>query len=885
MGEASTSAAPAPAASAPAAANPGIDLHALMLTVVSEKTGYPAEMLELEMDLEGDLGIDSIKRVEILAAVQEQAPGMPDVDASHMSTLKTLGQIVEYMQGLMGGPPPTPGAAEPSPSTEHAVPATPAPELGRYTLKMVPSPPVGLAQPGLLGSSEVLITSEGGGVAEALVAELSSRGVQARATDTVGADASAVIFLGGLRAVADADAAIATQREGYSVARSIAAKMTERGGLFVTVQDTGGAFGTTDFAPERAWMSGLPALIKTASQEWPTASLKAIDLERGGRTDTVLATALADELLLGGGEIEVGLPATGERLTPRSVSCEVQRGTSPVGKNDVILVSGGARGVTSACVIRWAAECGSRFVLLGRSALAEEPACCAGITDDVGLKRSLLAEAKSDGVSLTPAELSARVRAVLGSREIRATLEAVHAAGGTARYRSVDVTDAAALTAMLEETRSDWGPITGLVHGAGVLADRLIVDQTDAQFDRIFNTKVEGLRTLLGCLFADPLKVLCMFSSVSARCGNNGQSTYALSNEILNKVAWAESRTRGGNVLVKSLGWGPWEGGMVNPQLKEHFARLGVPMIPLEVGAQMLADELCGSQAEQVELVLGGEPRPEALLVVGADARKLTLEVKINQETHSYLAGHAIDGEVVVPMVLALEWFSRIARAFRPDLKVQSINDHCVLKGILLQDFKGQGDRFLLSCSLLSNGHGALLALELSSPDGTLHYRAQAQMVEDRTPAGQVVEPSLDDWSGAPIYGDVLFHTDEFQVIQDLHGAGSAGIAGTLNGVEKARWGWESWNTDVAALDGGLQMLLLWARDHMGGAALPMSIGKALVHACAPPEGAIQCVAQCEPSGTSRGRANVHFRDESGALFAEFQDVEFILRPAPKGAR
>ena len=75
--------------------------------------------------------------------------------------------------------------------------------------------------------------------------------------------------------------------------------------------------------------------------------------------------------------------------------------------------------------------------------------------------------------------------------------------------------------------------------GAGVLADRLIVDQTDEQFDRVFNTKIEGLRSLLANLSDDPLQVICMFSSVSARCGNNGQSTYAMANEILNKVAWA----------------------------------------------------------------------------------------------------------------------------------------------------------------------------------------------------------------------------------------------------------------------------------------------------------------------------------------------------------
>jgi len=834
-------------------------------------------MLELEMDLEGDLGIDSIKRVEILAAVQEQSPGMPEVDAAHMGSLKTLGEIVTYMQGLLSGAP----VATEETLVEATQAVVPAAELGRYTLEFVASPAVGMMQSGLLGATEVLVTRESGGLADALVTELNARGVNARVVDTVDASARAVLFLGGLRDVADVDEAIATQREAYAVARTIAPTLTEHGGLFVTVQDTGGLFGTTECAAERAWLAGLPALVKTASQEWPTASLKAIDLQRAGRAEAELARVLADELLLGGGEIEVGLLATGERLTPRSVARDVERGASSIAEGDVVVVSGGARGVTAACVVQWASECKGRFVLLGRSEISEEPPACAGLETEAELKRALLDSARATGMKPHPKALGQQVRRIMANREIRSTLDAIRRVGGEARYEAVNVTDGAALTAVLDEVRQSWGPIKGLVHGAGVLADRLIADQTDEQFNHIFNTKVEGLRALLGALSNDPLRVLCMFSSVSARCGNNGQSTYAMANEVLNKVAWAESRARGGEVLVKSLGWGPWEGGMVTPQLREHFARLGVPMIPLDVGAQMLADELCGSNASQVELVLGGEPRPEALLVVGADARKLTLEVQLNRETHSYLEGHAIEGEVVVPMVLVLEWFSRMARAFRPDLKLQSVDELKVLKGILLTDFEGQGDRFVLTCVQLSNGQGALLGLELSSPDGTLHYRAQAQMVEALTPAltDEQPKPSLNDWGGAPIYGDVLFHTDDFQVIQDLDGVGDSGIVGTLNGVDRAAWSWEPWNTDVAALDGGLQMLLLWARDRMGGAALPMSIGQTLVHVDTPPEGAIRCVARCSSSSSSRGLADVRFEDETGALFTEFKDVEFILRP------
>jgi hypothetical protein len=295
----------------------------------------------------------------------------------------------------------------------------------------------------------------------------------------------------------------------------------------------------------------------------------------------------------------------------------------------------------------------------------------------------------------------------------------------------------------------------------------------------------------------------------------------------------------------------------------------------------MLVDELSGAQAAQVEVVLGGEPRPEALLVVGSESRTLMMEVQLSQETHSYLSGHAINGQVVVPVVLAAEWFSRMAHAFRPDLHLQAIKNLKVLTGIKLQDFTGGGDRLVLSCTQLSNGHGVLLALELKSPTGTIHYRAQAQMVTEANPVSQNAAPklALNDWGGAPIYGDVLFHEDQFQVIESLSGIGEKGISGTLNGVENAEWRWENWSTDVAAMDGGLQLILLWARSAMGGPVLPMSIGELRMNTTMPPKGKIKCVASCRGTSKTRGVADLVFHSESGELFAEIKAVEVILRP------
>ncbi len=77
-------------------------IEAILLEVVSEKTGYPAEMLELSMDMEADLGIDSIKRVEIFGAMTEDYPEVQGVNPNELTELRTLGQIVDYLMSKSG---------------------------------------------------------------------------------------------------------------------------------------------------------------------------------------------------------------------------------------------------------------------------------------------------------------------------------------------------------------------------------------------------------------------------------------------------------------------------------------------------------------------------------------------------------------------------------------------------------------------------------------------------------------------------------------------------------------------------------------------------------------------------------------------------------------
>lgn len=75
------------------------DLVTVLLDVVAEKTGYPVEMLNVDMGLDADLGIDSIKRVEILSALQEIQANLPAVPPDRLGSLRTLRDVIDILQG------------------------------------------------------------------------------------------------------------------------------------------------------------------------------------------------------------------------------------------------------------------------------------------------------------------------------------------------------------------------------------------------------------------------------------------------------------------------------------------------------------------------------------------------------------------------------------------------------------------------------------------------------------------------------------------------------------------------------------------------------------------------------------------------------------------
>jgi NAD(P)-dependent dehydrogenase (short-subunit alcohol dehydrogenase family) len=276
----------------------------------------------------------------------------------------------------------------------------------------------------------------------------------------------------------------------------------------------------------------------------------------------------------------------------------------------VILVIGGARGITAAIANALARHHRPKLILVGRSPLPEsEGGETLGVTSAADLKRILADRRKKNGDIVTPAVVENEYRSLLAARELRGNLDRLTALGASFTYHALDVRDDDAFTALLRSLYSQYGKLDGVIHAAGLLGDSLLVGKSPEHFDRTFDTKVKPALVLMRELQPETLKFLAFFSSVSARWGNVGQTDYAAANEVLNKLASKLDREWPARVV--SIAWGPWdEVGMARPEKMsaEYLSAVGFAHMPVEEGCEQFLQEIAyGHKGESEVLVF----RPE----------------------------------------------------------------------------------------------------------------------------------------------------------------------------------------------------------------------------------------------------------------------------------
>ncbi|MEU6507455.1 SDR family NAD(P)-dependent oxidoreductase [Streptomyces sp. NPDC046942] len=640
-----------PQLSPPAAEEPVADVERIVLEIISERTGYPVDMIEPDLDLEADLSIDSIKRAEIAGELAKRlgiaggAEVLDDAELEELAKARTAAAVTGWLTARVGagagsggegegerveaaharepvderaevsyGREPVEGQAAVSYAREAvgeqaeaahigtrapAEPLVPGVPPRRCELRPVALPEPGPAGLDLSGRRFVLL---GGGADAAgeVAARLAAHGADPVVLDQghhlteADGPVDGVVYLGALPG-----SGLPVLPDAFPVLRAALA-CGPRTLLAVRGADRAQAL--------RA--AGLDGLFRSVGREYPGLLARVVAVP--DTAPAAVADALLAELRAPEPEAPVVLrTAAGARqgfeLLPAPLGLLGTTGAGPAAdgaaeaaalgldRDSVVLLAGGARGITARFAATLARACRCRVELLGRTpapTAPEDPRTAAARTP-VELRAALAAGPGAP----KPAEINRTAELLLAQREIATTLAELGTLGSEARYRSVDFRERDAVLQAVKEIHAEHGRLDGVVFAAGVIEDRLIADKTPESFQRVYGTKTTGAAALFAALDDLPAApaFTVLFGSIAAVLGNRGQADYAAANDALEALGadWAE---RTGHRAL-TVHWGPWapsgaHTGMVGAELGREYARRGVGLIDPDEGTAALLREL-----------------------------------------------------------------------------------------------------------------------------------------------------------------------------------------------------------------------------------------------------------------------------------------------------
>ncbi len=641
-------------------------------------------------------------------------------------------------------------------------------------------------------------------------------------------------------------------RDAFALAKHFFIDLTEAAkkgsAIFATISRLDGAFGFKDLIITNPFQGGLAGLAKTAALEWKDVFCHAIDIAPDWNDNKEIAEAVVDELLNSDPicPVEVGLNPDGRYLFELE-SCSYPEGKIDIDKGEVVVITGGARGITASAARILARHAKPVIVLLGRSPdPSPEPDWMVSLKDNGAIKKAILENDFSNDMP-SPILLEKTFKQRMANREILVNIKDLKNHASDVLYYSADVRDPERLKSVLNDVRSTYGQIRVIIHGSGVLEDRLITDKTCEQFETVFSTKVKGLRALLEATKKDDLKYLVLFSSITARMGNKGQVDYAMANEVLNKIAQQESFKRP-DCRVISINWGPWDGGMVSAALKREFERNNIELIPTDAGALSLLSEMRGDKNAPVEVVIGAGinaksvknrissylTRQKTFLSAKRDEElSLAFKSEIDVDRFPILESHILDGKPVVPFALMSEWLGYGALHENPGLMFCGFDDLRLLNGIRLDHEK----KVIRLMAGKAKKKGSVFEVDVEIRNGIngnkeyIHSRAKA-ILADRFLPPPLFEKSFQIDNKAylrnieEVYEKILFHGLDLRGIKEITGYSSKGMTARVSAAPHPQnWMAEPvrsrWISDPLILDSAFQMAIVWCFEKTGLVSLP----------------------------------------------------------------
>lgn len=601
-----------------------VSIREQVMNIISEITQYPVEMLEEDMEIEADLGVDTIKQATILSELGAKFGISEDANLSP-SQLKTIKSIIEAIKNNTNVERVNPNSnvATVAHENREAVQSENLQQVGNEIERelnlqypIVVEEKIGNKTYDLKDKKILIIGDNSKTVKEAAkYLEKSSSNIETfifgesldikELEDRVSSikevikDLEVILDLGHLGENIDFETLSKKEEEDILVLNSLSRFIFYKvlsGNIknpslrIMCVITTDGCFG---YNPQEEYItdpfnSALCGFYKGLRKEFVNSEVKVLDI--GNAKDfklkkPVLST-IKEELEEEFKYCEIGYDQ-GKRITLKLANVDRSE-LMPVEDFDGnhFLITGGGNGITAEIIREMSKTIKAKFSIIGRTDIPSDIEELSKL-DKAALEQKKLEiydRLKGEGKKATPSEVQKEFSKITKAISVHRLLKEIREKGNSVEYYSCNVSDYEALKAVIDKAVLNFGAINVIIHGAGIEKSRLIGQKTIEEFDEIFSVKAKGICNLYRLVDKKALKVLIGFSSISGRFGNEAQLDYCSANNFITGFI-SMVRSRHKTIRALSLSWSGWKDvGMAwrNEFVKENSEGIGLHLIEPE---------------------------------------------------------------------------------------------------------------------------------------------------------------------------------------------------------------------------------------------------------------------------------------------------------------
>ena len=580
-----------------------------------------------------------------------------------------------------------------------------------------------------------------------------------------------------------------------------------------------------------AEQGAMCGLLKTLNLEWNSVICKVIDIDPAFLGDKVVKLLIDEIESPHLNYVELGYSETNEGIQCNTIVPNQNifvKKENKITESDTIMIVGGVRGICSDIMksIMGKADPSAKYIFVGRSKIRDIPSWASGCDDEKKLLKEATVQLKKKG-KLNLKEVKKLVSDIIGAKEISKNISDMKKISKNISYHTCDVNNKVEISKLVESL-SEQNKITGVVFAAGVLRDQLIHKKKLEELEFVYNTKVKGIKNILGSI-KNELKHLVLFSSAAGFFGNIGQSDYAAANDVLNKIAHVY-KSKYPETNVCSWGFGPVDspGGMIskNPRLRENFEKMGVEIIPLHSGgSELIADMFY--RTSDTQILYGNWLAPQKKIHL---PEKISIHKTIKLKDNTFLNDHEIKGKKVLPLTVTCQYLVDLFLSVYTNFKVYQIHDLKVFKGINLleetnlridiEKFKNEKDMYNINLFYIDDGK-IIPSYKLT---------VVSKLLNNNNHNKQFITLKKTTFKNKDnkIYGKYksLFHGPGFQIIDSINHLDGASITIKLKNKKQdvSTLGDFQINTnDHIRLDACYQAMLIFIEENHGSFSVPLS--------------------------------------------------------------